>query len=190
MTSLCASRRRRKRMTMAGAYRTCAVDCLWISCAQQVKSAGRRSLRRAGGAFFLGRDDLGLDGLVLRVGDELLIEQLLRLAQPPHRIALGGHRPRRRSNPGAHLDAPRARPQLLELADAALLAPGLVLGLTDAVDRLCLRAALPVRRGRRDRSPCRRAASGGRSECPRAASLPRDPASGWWPRRSRRTGGG
>src|SRR5215469_4156054 len=75
-----------------------------------------------------GRDDLGLDRLVFRVGDEPRVEQPLRLLQPPHRIIARRCRgaPERRSH---DLDAARARPQLLELAYPALLAPGLVLRL-------------------------------------------------------------
>src|SRR6185312_5414944 len=62
----------------------------------------------------------------------------------------GGRRPRRRAgaecarSARSELNAAGARPQLLELADAALLAPGLILRLTDAVYRLCLRRAQPL----------------------------------------------
>src|SRR5205823_3842645 len=77
------------------------------------------------------RHDLRLDRLVLRIGDELRVEQLLRFAQTAHRITLGARR--RRSCRREYLDSPRSRPQLLELAHPALLAPGLILGLADAV---------------------------------------------------------
>src|SRR5213082_922431 len=87
------------------------------------------------------RHDLRLDRLVLRIGDELRVEQLLRFAQTAHRITLGARRRRscrRRSCRREYLDSPRSRPQLLELAHPALLAPGLILGLADAVHGLSL----------------------------------------------------
>src|SRR4029077_2450409 len=86
-----------------------------------------------------GGDDLGLDRLVLRIGDQARIEQLLRLLQPAHCIALT--RSAECGGRGGHLDAARARPQLLQLAHTALLAPCLVLALTDAIQGLPLAAA-------------------------------------------------
>src|SRR5205807_10454894 len=80
------------------------------------------------------RHDLRLDCLVLRIGDELRVEQLLRFAQPAHRITLGARR--RRSCRREYLDSPGSRPQLLDLAPRARRAPGLILGLADAVHGL------------------------------------------------------
>src|SRR5579863_524342 len=87
-----------------------------------------------------GGDDLGLDRLILRVRDETGIQQPLCLLQSAHRIVPG---PRGALETGArsHLNSARARAQLLELAHAALLTPGLVLRLADAIHRLRLSLA-------------------------------------------------
>src|SRR5690242_2749231 len=96
----------------------------------------RRKESAAGPERSLRRDDLGLDGLVLGVRDELRIQQLLGLLQAAQRVVVAGETGGRLR--GAHLDAARARAQLLQLAHAALLAPGLILALADAVHRLAL----------------------------------------------------
>src|SRR5437899_1075600 len=80
-------------------------------------------------------EDLRLDGLVLGIRDELRLEHLARLVESLDRLT------RRAAQPGrggiSHdLNATRPRPQLLDLAESALLAPGLILRLADAIDRL------------------------------------------------------
>src|SRR5579863_4104298 len=84
------------------------------------------------------RHDLRLDRLVLGIGDEPRVEQPLGLLKPPHRIIARRRGARRERRSRHDLDAPRARPQLLELAHPPLLAPGLILRLTDAIHRLRL----------------------------------------------------
>src|SRR5246127_3130367 len=116
---------------------------LWIACGLLVYTLGLSECSCARGVA-LRRHDLRLDRLVLRIGDELGIEQLLGFAQPPHRITLGARR--RCTGCGEHLKSARASAQLLELAHPALLAPCLILGLADAVHgpRLLLAQSLEL----------------------------------------------
>ncbi len=67
----------------------------------------------------------------------LRIEHLLGILQPPDRIGCPAG-PHGRGRTRADLDATRARAQLLELADAAFFAPGLILRLADPIHRLGL----------------------------------------------------
>src|SRR5689334_3298532 len=80
-----------------------------------------------------GRDDPGLDGLVLGVGDQAGVQHLFGFLQPPDRLRLWGSRAADSSR--GHLKSSGAGPQFFQLANPALLAPGLILRLADAVNR-------------------------------------------------------
>src|SRR6202030_9289 len=127
---MCVWGRRRKRMAMAPKANPSA---LWIACGLLVHTRWICGCVRPSASR---RHDLRLDGLVFRVGDEPGVQQLLGLLQAPPRIAVA--RPAHGRRSGRPLDPAGSRPQFLELADPALLAPRLVLGLADAVHRLRL----------------------------------------------------
>src|SRR5204863_318133 len=83
--------------------------------------------------------DACLDRLVLGVGDQALVEHLLRRVEAFVGVAgrggeVGGSAVER----AADVDAPRLGTELVEVAHAALLAPRLLLGLTERVDLLRL----------------------------------------------------
>src|SRR5262245_2854913 len=81
--------------------------------------------------------DLGLDRLVLGVRNELRGQHLARLLEALHHVAPGASDPARRAGAG-DLHATGAGAQLLDLADAPLLSPRLILGLADAIHALRL----------------------------------------------------
>src|SRR5207245_2257304 len=85
---------------------------LWIACGLLVYTLGapdsfRAPERPRARGVASRRHDLRLDRLVLRIGDELRVEQLLRFAQTAHRITLGARR-RRSCRRGACARARRA----------------------------------------------------------------------------------
>lgn len=85
--------------------------------------------------------DPRLDLLELRVGQEALCPHLLRSLQPGGRrlAAVAGRSRRGAAETAAEADAAGLGAELLELADAALLAPRLFLRLAGAVDLLGFR---------------------------------------------------
>src|SRR5690349_18533201 len=128
---------RRKALRGSGAWATCrSAEKNWIrecstqslcgsdSCAPHptrpaaTATNSRRitgTLRSSAAAAPLRRDDLRLDRLVFRVGNELAIQHLLRFLQPAHGFRL--RRPRRRiaARSRGDLDSTGARPQLFQL---------------------------------------------------------------------------
>src|SRR5579883_3104298 len=89
-------------------------------------------------------DQLRLDRLVFGVGDEALVDHVLGALQTRRHVVEAAHGARGGQGAPQHraaadLHAARARAHLLEVADAALLAPGLIVGLADAVHLLGLR---------------------------------------------------
>ena len=118
-----------------GARRLRAVTAAEAERAQtREPSATHRPARGSGSR----RDDLRLDCLVLRIRDQPGIEHLLGILETPDRVGSAPGRTPWQRGTRAHLDAARARAQLLELADPALLAPGLILRLADPIHRLRL----------------------------------------------------
>src|SRR5262249_27097330 len=86
--------------------------------------------------------DLRFHLLEFGIGEETLFTHVLGALEPRHRrIVTPARAGRDRRGCGrtkrAELNPARSRPHFLELADAALLAPGLRPGLANAVDLLC-----------------------------------------------------